>query len=76
MFKDNPIIKGTPPFLADKLKADAISDAKEQVAVAGGTKVEWHVSSNEAATASDNLFKSDPGLAGKIKVIWTHDIVN
>jgi hypothetical protein len=74
--KDNPIVKGTPPFLADKLKADAILDAKAQVAAAGGTKVEWHVSSSEAAAALDNLFKSDPSLVGKIKVVWTPDIVN
>ena len=74
--KDNPIVKGTPAFLADKLKAEAILDAQTQVAVAGGAKVEWHVSSKEAATALDNLFKSDSSLNGKISVIWSADIVN
>lgn len=74
--KDNPIVTGQPPFLAEKFRADALVDAKDQVAKAGGTKVEWHVSSKEAAAELEKLFTSDPSLKGNISVLWTPDIVN
>lgn len=74
--KDNPIVSGQPPFLADKFRAEALADAKDQVAKAAGTKVEWHVASKEAAAELDKLFASDPSLKGKISVVWTPDIVN
>lgn len=38
--------------------------------VAGGSKVEWHVATREAANELNNLFESDPGLNGKISVVW------
>lgn len=73
---DNPLVKGEPEFLVKKFSDEAIVDAKNQVIKAAGTKVEWMVSSKEAATALESLFAGQPELKGKIAVVWVPDIVN
>lgn len=72
---DNPLVKGEPDFLVDKLKKDAVIQAKDQLAAAGGKPIEWHVSNQKAADTLRDLFAQSPDTA-KIKVIFTPDIVN
>nr|WP_246448265.1 polymorphic toxin-type HINT domain-containing protein [Roseateles oligotrophus] len=71
----NPLVSGQPPPLAAKFRNDAISDARGQLLAAGGTKVEWHVASKEAAETLQALFAKESDLAN-LKVVWSPNIVS
>ena len=71
---DNPLVKGEPSFLVERLKAESLNQARRLLAVAGGTPIEWHVSNQKAVDVLRDLFKD--GDTRNIKVIFTPDIVN
>lgn len=75
---DNPLVKGQPPFLVAKFKADALDEALRQLqATPAPMKVEWHVSNKAAADTLAKLF-AESDLPGKERmvVVFTPDIVN
>jgi len=75
---DNPLVKGTPPFLVAKFKNDALDEALRQLQAAPAPmKVEWHVSNKTAADVLAKLF-AESSMPGKERmvVVFTPDIVN
>ena len=70
---NNLLLKDNLPKLKASMEQDALEKAERQVAVAGNTPIEYHVSNEKAVKALQILFeKKYP----QIKVIYTPDIVN
>lgn len=75
---DNPMVKGTPPFLATKMRTEALEQMASQLQAAPApARIEWHVASQAAADELSRILR-ESNLPGKerISMIYTPDIVN
>lgn len=69
----NLLLNESLPKLKRNVELETLEVASRQVAAAGNTPIEYHVSNQKAVIAIQKLFESD---YSQIKVIYTPDIVN
>lgn len=77
-----PLAECKPEFLKDRVAQSLVEQATRQLEELEGagsySSIEWHVASQDMAAKIENILASqlDPNFSGRIKVIFTADVMN